>query len=512
MSNNATDAEVFVYTGDGGAEIPKDVVRVRVDPSIASITARAFNQRMKLAKVEPCEGVVEIGEHSFSGCHHSIMKINIPTSLRRIKNYAFSLSLRCPICLHDDIESIGEGAFAYCIFTNFRVPPLITVIPERMLYECLSIFSLEFPEDITGIRSGAFHNCYCLRNVAFPLNADIGDNIFAGRRDATEQYDLQLLFRSDIEAIRELQHRFDGLLIHRILYYQSYHEGVLQNLAAIQLDATGNQQDCLGMTPLHILACSSAHNIEVYHLIVEKYPTNLITEDRWGTLPLLYAFWGAAPAEIIQFLLESYQSLYPDHVLNWTMMVEMMGRTDTPKESIENLLCVKQMHFPDQPIDWEYLFGKFTQPSDFSFSTLFSERVKFLVMCGLSMRVEDLAFNVWRDYIKNMVHTAEFQYNEQFDNKNIIRIRNQHVIRRIQARVAHFEEVLPKLKEITTLLELALWKFRMNENILQGEPTHCQKKVKTDESSIRRQCRITCGANVVIRHMLPFLLLSIANI
>ena len=85
----------------------------------------------------------------------------------------------------------------------------------------------------------------------------------------------------------------------------------------------------------------------MYYVIVENYPTNLITDDKCGALPLLYAFWGAAPTEIIQYLLESYQSLYPDHVFNWTMMVEIMGRCDTPKESIEILLCVKQMHlFP----------------------------------------------------------------------------------------------------------------------------------------------------------------------
>jgi hypothetical protein len=113
------------------------------------------------------------------------------------------------------------------------------------------------------------------------------------------------------------------------------------------------------MTPLHILACSSVHDLEIYRLIVEEYPTNLITEDRWGALPLLYAFWGAAPDEIIQFLLESYTSLYPRYVFNWTMMVKTMGRTDTPKDNIENLLNGKQMHFPDQPIDWEYLLEEF---------------------------------------------------------------------------------------------------------------------------------------------------------
>jgi hypothetical protein len=76
-----------------------------------------------------------------------------------------------------------------------------------------------------------------------------------------------------------------------------------------KLDPTGNQQDCLGMTPLHILACSSVHDLEVYRVVIEKYPANLITEDSWGAPPLLYAFWGAAPAEIIQFLVNSYQSL-----------------------------------------------------------------------------------------------------------------------------------------------------------------------------------------------------------
>jgi hypothetical protein len=247
-----------------------------------------------------------------------------------------------------------------------------------------------------------------------------------------------------------------------------------------KLDPTGNYQDCLGMTPLHILACSSVHDLEVYRLIVENYPANLITEDRWGALPLLYAFWGAAPSEIIQFLLESYQSLYPDHDFNWTMMVETMGRTDTPKESIENLLQVKQMHFPEQSIDWVYLLNKFSNTSSHASSSTFRERMQFLVMCGMSDCVDALAFKVWRDYIKNVVHSSEFKYNEKFGNKNIIST--------IQAKVSHFEDEYPKLKEITTTLELALWKLSMNEKFSPEEATPRQKKIKTDESNIRWQC------------------------
>jgi hypothetical protein len=225
-----------------------------------------------------------------------------------------------------------------------------------------------------------------------------------------------------------------------VVYYQSYHEGVLQRLLASKLDPTGNQQDCLGMTPLHILACSSVHDLELYRVIVERYPTNLITKDRWGALPLLYAFWGDAPSAIIQFLLESYQSLYPRYKFNWTMMVQTMGRCDTPKESIENLLLRRQRYFPEQPIDWEYLLNEFFKPSDFYMpGAPFQGRMRFLVMCGMSSRVEALAFNVWRDCITQMIHAADFnsEFNKRKNNKN--------VLRSILNTLVHFEDELPSV-------------------------------------------------------------------
>jgi len=512
MSTEETHADVFVYTGGGRASIPNDVVHVRVDPSVALIPARAFEGRNLLAEVELCEGLVEIGEYSFMYCDRSITKIVIPNSLRRIKGWAFAGSLRTPIRLHDGIESIGRGAFAECIFTNFRVPPLITVIPESMLNDCATMFSLEMSENVTEIKGWALRYCYSLRNVAFPPNAVFGDNIFfkEGDEDGAKT-DLQQLFGNlNAGIIRMLQHRFDGLPIHRLVYYQSYNPGVLQNVISAtnmrsgqrrtlrsKLDPTGNQQDCLGMTPLHILTCSSVHDLELYRLIVEKYPTNLITEDRWGALPLLYAFWGAAPNKIIHFLVKSYESLYPDHIFNWTMMVETMGRCDTPNERIENLLCVKQVHYPEQPINWVYLLDVFAEPSNRNFhGAHFQEHMRFLFTCGMLDRVKALAFKIWRDHITNMIHTAD--YKRSMGNSTILRL--------IRDKCAHFENELPKLKEATTLLELALWKLRMNAHSHTGMNIRRQKKRKTDEASVRRQSRVTCGANVIIGHVLPFLI------
>ena len=160
-------------------------------------------------------------------------------------------------------------------------------------------------------------------------------------------------------------------------------------------------------------------------------------------------------------------------------------------ECIENLLQqVKQIQFPSQPIDWEYLLDQFALPSHYSFDGApFQERMQFLVMCGMSDRVEALAFKVWRDHITNMIHTAD--YNWSMDNYPILY--------EIREKLAHFEAEYPKLKEIATILELALWKLRMNAS-------HLQKKTKTDESSMRRLCRSTCGADVIIGHVLPYII------
>jgi hypothetical protein len=119
-------------------------------------------------------------------------------------------------------------------------------------------------------------------------------------------------------------------------------------------------------------------------------------------------------------------------------------------------------------------------------------------MCGMSERVEALAFKIWRDHIRHLIQTADFKWTGD----------NSVILRSTLIKLAHFEDELPKLKEATTMLELALWKVRMivNVNIQQGRTNCCQKKVRVDESSTRQQCRVTCGTGVVIGHVLPFLL------
>jgi hypothetical protein len=95
-----------------------------------------------------------------------------------------------------------------------------------------------------------------------------------------------------------------------------------------------------------------------------------------------------------------------------------------------------------------------------------------------------------------MFHTVDFNADED----------NFVLLSSICYTLVHFEDELPKLKDATTILELALWKNRINENNSQHTTIGRRKKLKTGDASIRRQCRVTCGADVIIGRVLPFLL------
>eukprot|EP00984_Skeletonema_dohrnii_P013482 scaffold5587_cov74-Skeletonema_dohrnii-CCMP3373.AAC.4 len=64
------------------------------------------------------------------------------------------------------------------------------------------------------------------------------------------------------------------------------------------------------------------------------------------------------------------------------------------------------------------------------------------------------------------------------------------------------------VKEALTLLELALWKAKLDEKDENGAAAGRTKKAKLDSESVRKEKRVTCGADTVIRNVLPFLKLE----
>jgi hypothetical protein len=75
------------------------------------------------------------------------------------------------------------------------------------------------------------------------------------------------------------------------------------------------------------------------------------------------------------------------------------------------------------------------------------------------------------------------------------------------AILEYCESEYRKLKVMTSLLELAMWKMKINDSKDCDETKGGgNKKIKRDGTEFRLQCRISCGANLVIENVLPYLL------
>ena len=467
-------AEVFVYTGVGeGAVVPRDVVRVRIDPSVLVVPIRAFEFNYKLQEVELHDGLREIDLRAFLYC----------TALNKVQ-------------LSDEVESIGNYAFQCCNFTKFRSPPLITTIPGGMLSGCKNMFSLEVSETIMQVDYNAFGDCHSLRNVALASNTVVDESAFNYCTDLLHIFDTK---EAIIDALRN---RFAGLPVHSIIYYKSYYpislEEIRNKIECIQYAniRSGLHQDCLGMTPLHILACSTVHSLELYQLIVDKYPENLIVEDAWGAVPLLYAVWGNAPSEIIQFLVNSYQSLYPDHEFDRNDMVITLGRANASKVVIQNLLDIQQTLYPMYNIDWDQVLGVLVERTEWNEPHANPKTFCLLTRCSIATRVNAIGVKHFRDAMADIWMGHEFNFNRQAWYTETL------------TKLEYYESEYRKLKEVASLLEFALWKIRMNDSsFIHGNVINrCNKKLKMDTSEFKLQCRVSCGADYVIQNVWPYLL------
>ena len=84
---------------------------------------------------------------------------------------------------------------------------------------------------------------------------------------------------------------------------------------------------------------------------------------------------------------------------------------------------------------------------------------------------------------------------------------NRSVLRRMEHYRAEHKVLV---KEAMTLLELALWKVKLDKEGKYNleEEGKKAKKARIDEESTRKEHRVTCGANIVIKNVLPFLVLK----
>ncbi|KAK1742685.1 leucine-rich repeat domain-containing protein [Skeletonema marinoi] len=125
---------------------------------------------------------------------------------------------------------------------------------------------------------------------------------------------------------------------------------------------------------------------------------------------------------------------------------------------------------------------------------------------GIHNTVASLHLERWRNEMKREINRINqvLPTTDSAENENTEAI--QQWIRSVIRQIGHYKTQHKELlKDATTILELALWKAKMNEKEEDSLGEVKAKKIKLDMQSERSERRITSGANIVIKNVLPYL-------
>jgi hypothetical protein len=130
-----------------------------------------------------------------------------------------------------------------------------------------------------------------------------------------------------------------------------------------------------------------------------------------------------------------------------------------------------------------------------------------VVVGGIHKTISSLHLESWRKEMEEEID----RINQTLPNTPEKTTAIQQWITRVLSRMEHYKtEHQTLVKEAMTLLELALWKARI---LKETDEKRCNvdevtKKAKIDDEVARKEHRVTCGASIVIKNVLPFLALQ----
>ena len=180
--------EIVVPAGTWDSDLPDIVAWAKDDhvstldlseTKIKTIGNEAFKSCGALKEIVLPEGIVNIRDRAFFGCH-SLTKIDIASGN---KNYSsvdgvlFSKDKKTLICfpegkissyyeIPEGVTTIGNWAFCWCNYLEqVTIPSSVTRIGKYAFHWCKALTQVVIPSSVTHIEDHAFHNCTNLEQV-----------------------------------------------------------------------------------------------------------------------------------------------------------------------------------------------------------------------------------------------------------------------------------------------------------------------------------------------------------
>ncbi|KAL3930386.1 MAG: hypothetical protein SGBAC_011789 [Bacillariaceae sp.] len=205
--------ESFVYTGESRDKLPLVIIHATVNPWTRKIKKFAFQNSEYLQSMVIPRNVKKIGCEAFKGCT-SLVELHLNRGLKCLLREAFHSCRSLTGSEHEGVETlsipatvdaVGGHAFAYCtslsnvrfqgglkrlaegVFSNctslvhVELALGLEVIADGVFSECASLTGIELPQGLEWIGRNAFENCVSLSSVSFPRGLErIGDRSFIG--------------------------------------------------------------------------------------------------------------------------------------------------------------------------------------------------------------------------------------------------------------------------------------------------------------------------------------------
>jgi hypothetical protein len=463
------DASIFVY--ERGKSVPMNVTHVRVHSTDRCIPKKAFENRYHLVEIVLNDSLEWIEENAFWGCK-SLTRIHIPPSVREIGKGAFyKCTALKEVYLQEGIKYIGRNAFDHCTtLLGITIPSSLHTFHPDTFTECTLMRNVAIVS--ATVRPVAFEKSFpSLRNMALSIN-DIGDRfaVLPLHKHCFTYHPLhcdQTTSRTNLEQF---------------------------NLEVVRLRGQLSQLDCLGMTPLHVLACSAKGvSTEAYHCIIEQYPEALCIKDRWGDIPLTYVLLSEASMTVIHYLFTKHKRFGPTMPFDFGHMILRLSTSGGISEVfVRNLIRAQRTHFPDIMIDWQSIVDDYIMDCK-------DIEVRHIPMRMFQVLVEASLSNHFLSCMSEEQQALVDEYVLAFyPDHHHVQIQGGHIVdylRSVRDFITYYaQQHLNELKEATTILELALWKAELSSR-------------NDDQKITRDKCRTLAGrcAEVVIKLMISYL-------
>ncbi len=142
-------------------------------PADIKCISSAFESNAILEEVILPEGLIYIGDYSFSSCTQ-LKSVNIPSTVTEIGTWAFAKCIMLnEINMPDTITKLGDMCFLYCSsLTKVTLSASLKELPVGAFQACSTIENIIIPEGITTLADQVFFRCSKLKNVTVPASVE----------------------------------------------------------------------------------------------------------------------------------------------------------------------------------------------------------------------------------------------------------------------------------------------------------------------------------------------------